>query len=203
MLIPEQLVASFRRCRNISLFITSNVTIHARELLMRSQGARDDIYINWAYTLDGWETLENADAPQSPSARETERDSMELKVRTLFERRAKGDLEGLLELFASDCMFFIRGNWSTAISQVPVRGKAAYAEMLRLLNIQLENLGSIYHEIMIDGDHIMVHRTTSVCNRGSNEQKDYDVIDIIRFRDGLITEFSEYPDTAMRREICP
>jgi ketosteroid isomerase-like protein len=78
-------------------------------------------------------------------------EAMEAKVRALFDARATNNAAKLADFLADDVVFFVRGHWTSAISQYPVRGKRAYIEMLRLMIVQLENLGSTFHETMAQG----------------------------------------------------
>jgi ketosteroid isomerase-like protein len=123
---------------------------------------------------------------------------IEQRVRALCERRAQGDVPGMMEYFADDVMCFVRGRWSVTTFPRTIVGKKAVAEAYRQLNVQSENLGSVLHELLIDGDRVALHRTTRVRNRGTGRIHTLDVMDFARFRDGLVVEFSEYPDTAMR-----
>jgi hypothetical protein len=75
-------------------------------------------------------------------------------------------------------------------------GKAAIAEAYRMLNIKFENLGSQIHEILIDGDRGGLLRSTAVRERGADQTRDLDVINVTRFHPGLIVEMPEYSDSA-------
>jgi len=77
----------------------------------------------------------------------------------------------------------------------PRAGKEACAEMMRAVYIAYENLGTIIRHVVIDGDRAAVSRTTQLRNRGTGRVADVEIWDYIRFRDGLVVEFSEYPDT--------
>jgi ketosteroid isomerase-like protein len=68
--------------------------------------------------------------------------------------------------------------------------------MLAEIDMRYENLGSVIHEFMIDGEQVALHRTATIRNRGTGATMDVDICNFARFRDGLIVEFSEYPDTA-------
>jgi predicted SnoaL-like aldol condensation-catalyzing enzyme len=48
--------------------------------------------------------------------------------------------------------------------------------------------------MLIDGDQAVVHRTTTIRERGSDVGYTFDAVDFFRFRDGLIVEFCELPD---------
>ena len=119
----------------------------------------------------------------------------------MIDRRADSDVEGMLEYAAPDIVCRSFGAWSLATFPKPVTGKAAVAEAYRMLNIKYENLGSTVHEFLIDGDRVALHRTTEVRNRGTSQVYRFDVINFVRFREGLIVEFCEYPDASAAEAV--
>jgi len=121
---------------------------------------------------------------------------IERRVRMFCELRADGNFPSMLEYAAPDVRCFLRGQWSLAIYPRPLVGREEVGEAYRQLNIKYENLGSIIHELVIDGDRVALHRTTTIRNRGAGRIHAFDVVNFIRFRDGLVVEFSEYPDFA-------
>lgn len=125
-----------------------------------------------------------------------DREMIEHRVRTIFERRAEGDLPGILEYAAEDIVYHTRGSWTLYPFARPVHGKAAVGQMLATIDIMFENLGSTIHELVVDGDRVAVHRTSQMRNRGSGTLASIDICDFARFRDGLLVEFAEYPDSA-------
>jgi ketosteroid isomerase-like protein len=125
-----------------------------------------------------------------------DRELIEHRIRTIFERRADGNILGILEYAAEDVSYNVCGNWTLYPFSRPVRGKAVFAQALATIAVMYENLGSTIHELVIDGDRAALHRTSKLRNRGTGQVITVDVCDFIRFRDGLVIEFSEYPDSA-------
>jgi ketosteroid isomerase-like protein len=103
-------------------------------------------------------------------------------------------MSGMMEYFAEDIVCLTRGRWRAVTFPQRMIGKAAVKEAYRLLNIEYENLGSAIHELLIDGDRVALHRTTSVRHRGTSQVFTFDVMTFARFREGLVVEFAEYPD---------
>ncbi len=125
-----------------------------------------------------------------------DRELIERRIRSLLERRAAGDIRGMLEYFADDVVYDVKGSW-TLFPYVSRRcGKSALAEMLRALHVNYENLGSEIHEIAIDGDRAAVHRTSALRHRGAGVVFNVGICNFLRFRDGLVVAISEYPDSA-------
>ncbi len=118
---------------------------------------------------------------------------MESRVREIFALREVGDIAGMMQLTAADIVCFPPTSWRGAFPRTII-GREAVAEAFRLRNIQYENLGSTIHAVLVDGDRVVVHRTSAVRDRGGSRRYVYDAIDFFRFRDGLIVEFTEFPD---------
>ena len=127
-----------------------------------------------------------------------DRELIEHRIRTLFERWAYGDLDGVLEYLAPDVQIATPGFWSSVVR--PAHGWDEVAKALRLWHDTFENITSVLHEILIDGDRAVVHRTAVGRRRDSGERYQCDFIEFFRFRDGLVVEFSDYPDIGWSRK---
>ena len=90
----------------------------------------------------------------------------------------------------------MRGNWTLYPFSRAGRGKTFFAQALAVIDAMYENLGSTIHELVIDGERAALHRTAKMRNRGTGQIISVDVCGFLRFRDGLVIEFSEYPDSA-------
>ena len=51
-----------------------------------------------------------------------DRELIEHRIRTIFERRAQGDLPGIIEYAAEDILFHVRGGWTLYPFSRPARG---------------------------------------------------------------------------------
>jgi ketosteroid isomerase-like protein len=125
-----------------------------------------------------------------------DREMIEHRIQTIFERRAEGDLPGIMDYAADDIVYSTRGLWTLYPFSQPVRSKALVGQMLAMIEVMYENFGSTIHELVIDGDRAALHRTSRMRNRGTGALLSVDVCDFMRFRDGMVIEFSEYPDSA-------
>lgn len=119
---------------------------------------------------------------------------IEQRIRHFYERRAADDPEGMYLHAAPDVVYRL-GSYRNYPFQAERRGKSACIEMSRVINVHYENLGSEFHEMVIDSDLAAFRRTTRLRNRGSGETISIDVINFFRFRDGLLAEIVEFPDT--------
>jgi ketosteroid isomerase-like protein len=131
---------------------------------------------------------------------EVDRDLLEQRIHTLLELRARGDVAGMLSYAAPDVVYK-GGTWRSYPLHVTVVGKKACGELLRAVNVSYENLGSTINKLLIDGEKVAVHRTARIRNRGTGATVSIDICDFIRFQDGLIVEFSEFPDTTAAAQL--
>ncbi len=138
--------------------------------------------ISWEKNVEGVSTASQA------------RQRIEDCVRRLIDLRAAGDVDGLVAYAAPDIVFRT-GIGRAAPFHAEYRGVEACADLVRQVNICYENLGSRLNRLLIEGDRVALHRTTSIRNRGVGRIVDVDMWNFVRFRDGLIVEFAEYPDT--------
>jgi ketosteroid isomerase-like protein len=129
-----------------------------------------------------------------------DRDLIEQRIRLLFDSWAHGDVDTIIEYLAPDVVFPSLGFWTGMTS--PVHGRAAAAKALRQWAQAFENIVSVLHEIVIDGDRAVVHRTAVGRVRDTGRRYQCDAIAFFRFRDGLITEYSDYPDAAAWTKVA-
>jgi ketosteroid isomerase-like protein len=121
---------------------------------------------------------------------------IERRIRDIFNHWQAGDVEGLISHLAPDVALPANGCWTGL--KAPVHGRERVAAHLRKYARTLESIVVVLHEIVIDGDRAVVHRTAVGRWRQSGRRYQCDFIDFLRFRDGMLVEFSEYPDAAWR-----
>ena len=123
-----------------------------------------------------------------------DREQIERRVRRVFECWAQGDIDGMIEYVAPDVTFPANGFWTGV--KAPLIGREQVVDHLRKQANMLENIVSVLHEFVIDGDRAVVHRTAVGRRRDTGRRYQCDFIHFFRFRDGLIVEFSAYADAA-------
>jgi ketosteroid isomerase-like protein len=121
-----------------------------------------------------------------------DRDLIEKRVRFMFDRWAHGDIDAMIEYLAPDVVLPSYGAWTG--STAPVRGRVQASRVLRQWGELVENIVTVIHEIVIDGDRAVVHRTAVGRLRETGRRYQCDFVGFFRFRDGLVVEFSDYPD---------
>jgi ketosteroid isomerase-like protein len=117
-----------------------------------------------------------------------------------FARRAVGDVEGVLELVAPEIVFFANESWRYGYPRRIV-GKEALREMLRQRHVNYVVLDSIVRRMLIDGHQAAVHSSIALRGRGGGDAHEFDCIEFLSFRDGLILEFDALPDGSAREVV--
>lgn len=126
------------------------------------------------------------------------RTQIEAVLHAIFERRAAGDVEGMLKNAANDIVYRMNG-WHGGTGQIVRHGKPALIELFREITVTLENLGSDVHEIVVDGPLAVLRRTSHIRHRGTNQTISVEMCNFFTFRDGLIVEAIEFADAEALR----
>ncbi len=138
--------------------------------------------------------------PTKTSTATTEREYIEHAILDIVGLRARGDMAGLMK-YASPDIVFTGGSWRNYPLNAPRQGKDACADMANQVNIAFENLGSTINSLVVDGDRVAMQRTARIRNRGTGRTVSIEICNFLRFRDGLVIEFSEYPDTVAAAQL--
>lgn len=125
-----------------------------------------------------------------------DRELIEQRIRAMARMHAEGDLNGLFSHVADDIVYYVQGNWMAFPYSKPIRGKKQVAQAMAMIAVPFETLGSVIHDVVIDGEKAAVRRTATVRHRGTGKIGEVDIADFIRFRDGLAAEFTEIADSA-------
>jgi ketosteroid isomerase-like protein len=124
-----------------------------------------------------------------------DRELIERRVRAMLEMRAAGDLRGMLDYAAEDIVYNLKGSWASFPYASPVCGKKMVAQALAIIAMQFENMGFVIHELVIEGNQIALRRSVKLRHRGTGKVGNVDIADFLRFRDGLVVEFTEVADS--------
>ena len=125
---------------------------------------------------------------------EVDRLALEDRLQRVWENRLFGDWPALLALLDPEIRVTSPGARGLAPRGPPFSGADAVVERARRVYVQFECLGSEVHALLIDGDRAVIQILAHLRDRGSGELSDWNVIDFVRFRDGLVTELVEYSD---------
>ncbi|WP_374545120.1 nuclear transport factor 2 family protein [Rhodoblastus sp.] len=139
------------------------------------------------------ETLRNLGA--------VDRELIEKRIRAMARMHSDGNIRDLMAYVADDVIYNVKGNWMAFPYSRPIRGKEEVAQALAMIAVQFQNLGSVIHDLVIDGDRAAVRRTAMIRHRGTGKIGEIDVADFIRFRDGLVVELTEIADSAALADL--
>jgi ketosteroid isomerase-like protein len=126
-----------------------------------------------------------------------DRTFLEQRTRAHFAALGRGDIRSVLTGMAETVVYEVAGAWDVYPRHARREGIEATREMLLHLNREFETQGSTLQDIMIDGEKVATRRVVRLRHRGTNAVGDVTIIGFLRFRDGLLIEVADYPDTAM------
>lgn len=115
----------------------------------------------------------------------------------LISLRLQGNLTEVVKFFAPDARLRIAGS-STAnpLSSVCV-GHQQILEKIRTMNVLIEYCDINPQAYVVDEDHFVVRWTGRWRNRGTGPAENLEGVAHVRFRDGLIVDYTNFVDTAM------
>jgi ketosteroid isomerase-like protein len=128
------------------------------------------------------------------SLADLDKDLLHERVVAIFAHWEAGNIDRMLDFATDDIVWFPPSTWRYAVYSRRIVGKAAVREALRQRDINYDRMISTVHRIIVDGEEAAVHRTTTIRERGSGALHTFDCVNFLRFRDGLVCEFQEFPD---------
>ncbi len=128
----------------------------------------------------------------------TGRAHMEKTIRSLYEARVQGDLDGTMKDLAEDAVFSFngRGTGVQAMSQ-DCCGEPAVRKMVEQLISDWRFDDWKERALLVDGNKSALHWTARVTFVPTGKSATMEVVDVITFRDGKIVEFRQSTDTVM------
>jgi ketosteroid isomerase-like protein len=122
---------------------------------------------------------------------------LEERVRAHFAALGRGDVRSVLTGMAESVVYEVTGAWDVYPRHARREGLEATKQMLLHLNREFETLQSALQDILIDGEKVATRRVVRLRHRGTNAVGDVTIMGFLRFRDGLLIEVADYPDTAV------
>jgi ketosteroid isomerase-like protein len=130
-----------------------------------------------------------------------ERGVIERTLKEAYAARKRGDLDAITRLFAPDAHFELAG--SSMASPVAVQTvdanqfRAALTHMIRVFEWKEQTILSM----VIEGDRAAVHWRGKIHSTITDETVDTELVDIVQFKDGRISSFIEFCDTALAARL--
>jgi len=133
----------------------------------------------------------------------TSRAHIEETVRSLYAARCCGDLEGVMKGVADDAVFMLngRGTGHPAMASAK-RSKPAIRSTIKdfIDNFRFDDWKEL--SLLVDGDKALLHWTAKVTCVPTNKSDQFEVFDLLTFRDGKIVDFRQCTDTALVAAIA-
>lgn len=131
----------------------------------------------------------------------TDRSSVEKVLREAYEARVRGDIDTIGRIFADNARFEVAG--SSQVSAIPARVEGAgqirplVGQMIK--TFQMSDLRIL--SMIIEGSKAAVHWRVKVRSSVTGETADTQLVDIVEVKDGRITSFVEFCDTALASRL--
>lgn len=128
----------------------------------------------------------------------TTRAHIESTVRSIYAARVRGDLNEVLAGFADDAVFALNGRGTKVASlSTASKGKAAIRPLMRELidTWRFDDWKEL--ALLVDGERALLHWTARVTCLPTKKTEQFEVFDLITFRDGEIVDHRQSTDTAL------
>lgn len=130
-----------------------------------------------------------------------ERAEIERIIRQAYAARKRNDLEACLKVFADKPVFRMAGAPVTSPVATASRGQIEVREAIGRLIQSFEWIDHTIVSIIIDGSKAAVHGRVKLESTATGDVVETDVADFIEIRDGRITSFIEFCDTALAARL--
>jgi ketosteroid isomerase-like protein len=118
-------------------------------------------------------------------------------IREAYRRRVAEDVDGVCEMFAADADFrFVAAPKQQAANFVAA-GRPALKPLMAQLIKAFHLKDFALKTLVIEGPHVAAHWNARVVSTVNGQEVVTDVLDLMEVRDGKITSFMEFCDTAM------
>jgi ketosteroid isomerase-like protein len=132
----------------------------------------------------------------------TDSETIRKIVRSTYEARSRGDLDGTMASFADDAVFGFNGQGTGLPSMATeARGKPA---VRRLIQEFIDSFRfSDWQEVsfVVEGNKAALHWRANVTFTPNGRSEHFEVFDFLTFRDGKIVDFRQGTDTAKVRSM--
>jgi ketosteroid isomerase-like protein len=127
----------------------------------------------------------------------SQRNSIEQLIKTAYDARVRGDVDGIVQHFSDGATFALAG---CPISS-PVAMSVCGAEPLRSAMAGLVHTFAFSDmepvTTVIEGDQAVVHWKARVRATATGEEAETEFVDIVRVENGKIVSFKQFVDTAL------
>jgi ketosteroid isomerase-like protein len=131
----------------------------------------------------------------------SERDRIEQILRQIYPARARGDLETIHRIFADDVHFALAGSPEASPVAARSNGAAEFRSLLAGLVQTFEMREPTILSMVIEPPKAAVHWRVNVRATETGKEATTELFDLIEFKDGRISSFLEFCDTALAAQL--
>ncbi|QCK86210.1 nuclear transport factor 2 family protein [Phreatobacter aquaticus] len=118
------------------------------------------------------------------------------RVARLFLARRDGKADDLLTIFAPECSYRLICDPRLFPKVGPFYGHTEILESFRACDQILEYIDTIVVDMIVDERRAVVRRHATIRSRETGNVGEFEIADLLEFRDGMITKMTQFVDTA-------
>jgi ketosteroid isomerase-like protein len=122
--------------------------------------------------------------------------SIKAIIESVYRHRLANDLEACLSLFSPDAVCRIAGSPEASPIAASCQGTAALRQLLSTLITTWEWKSQKIDSILIQDNRAVVHFQLAAIFKPTETPVNTEIVDILTVRDGKVTSFVEFVDTA-------
>jgi ketosteroid isomerase-like protein len=126
-----------------------------------------------------------------------DRNHIERTLRKAYADRARGDLDAIAAAFADDAHFQLAGSAEASAVAGRSKGGAEFRQHLTGLISTFEMRDPTILSMVIEGPKAAVHWRAHVRSTVTGMEATTELFDLVEFKDGKISSFLEFCDTAL------
>jgi ketosteroid isomerase-like protein len=130
-----------------------------------------------------------------------ERTAIERTIKDAYAARKRGDVDSIVKMFTEDAHFQLAGAYVTSPVAVETMSSGDLKAALTVLVGIFEWLEQDIQSILVEGDKAAVHWRGKIRSTVTGEIVDTDLVDLFEVKDGRISSFVEFCDTALAARL--
>ena len=130
-----------------------------------------------------------------------DRTNIERTIKDAYAARKRGDVESIVKMFTENAHFQLAGAYVTSPVAVETTGSGDLKAALTALVATFEWLEQDIQSILVEGDKAAVHWRGKIRSTVTGEIVDTELVDLFEVKDGQISSFVEFCDTALAARL--
>ena len=130
-----------------------------------------------------------------------ERTMIERTIKDAYAARKRGDVDSIVKMFTDDAHFQLAGAYVTSPVAVETMSSGDLKAALTALVATFEWLEQDIQSILVEGDKAAVHWRGKIRSTVTGQVVDTELVDLFELKDGRISSFVEFCDTALAARL--